>query len=52
MSATKDLWLEEVEQICEQFANGDWTREEAFRELQRKGFDAQEARDMLDEAVA
>jgi hypothetical protein len=52
MGAAKDMWMDEVEQIGEQFCNGDLTRDEAMRELERKGFGTQEARDMLDAVIA
>ena len=52
MGACSDMWLDEVEKIGEDFAFDKLTRDEAMKALQRKGFDADEARAILDEAVA
>ena len=52
MGAAKEMWMNEVEQIGEDYAAGKTDRDEAMKLLWRKGFDAQEASDMLAEAVA
>lgn len=52
MGACKDMWMDEVEQIGEDFAAEKLTREEAMAALKRKGFDAHEASDMLDAVTA
>lgn len=52
MSATKDMWMDEVERTREDFASERLSREEASTKLRRMGFDHQEVQDMLDEAIA
>ena len=52
MGACSDLWLDEVEKIGEDYAFDRITRDEAMKRLCGKGFDADEAATMLDEAIA
>ena len=52
MGACADMWQEAVEQVGEDFALGKLTREEAMQDLHHLGFSANEAREMLDEAVS
>lgn len=52
MSATKDMWMDDVERVGEDFAAERLTRDQAMSRLSQLGFDPQEASDMLDEAVA
>ena len=52
MGHSKDMWLDEQERICERFAGGNLTQQEAHQMLMRLGFDPHEASDMLDEAVS
>jgi tellurite resistance protein len=52
MGACADMWQEEVEKVGQDFAFGRITRDEAMQAMRRLGFDANEAKDMLDEAVA
>lgn len=52
MSASKDMWMDEVERVGEDFAFERITRDQAMNRLSRLGFDADEAGTMLDEAVA
>lgn len=51
MGACADLWQEEVERIVEQFTLEEIGRDDAFRELKRKGLNADEIYDILDTAV-
>lgn len=52
MGAAKDMWMAEVEKIGNDFQSEKMTREEAKAALLLKGFDQDEADDMLDAAVA
>lgn len=52
MSATKDMWMDEVERVGTDFAFEKIDREAALNRLSRLGFDPQEAADMLDAAIA
>lgn len=52
MSASKDMWMDAVERVGEDFACDRITREEALNKLSRLGFDNGEAEVMLDEAVS
>lgn len=52
MSATKEMWIDEVASVCERFSLGLLGHEEASYKLRRLGFDPQEIQDMLDEAIA
>lgn len=52
MGAAKDIWLDEVEKIGEDFASGHFSRDEAISQLRRLGLDSGEAEIMLDEATA
>lgn len=52
MSASKDMWMDAVEKVSEDFAAQELTRDQAVNRLSRLGFDRQEAETMLDEAVA
>ena len=52
MGRAKEIWMDEVERVGEDFAREKLTREEAMRELARLGLDPHEAKDMLDEAIA
>jgi demethoxyubiquinone hydroxylase (CLK1/Coq7/Cat5 family) len=52
MGACSDWWQEEVERIVEQFRLDEISHKDALRELHRKGLDLQEARDLLNEAIA
>lgn len=45
----KELWMDEVERIREDFQDGKLEKTEAIIMLTRKGFDFQEAKDMLEE---
>jgi hypothetical protein len=46
------MWQEEVERVVEDFAFDRLTHTEATEKLRLLGFHPQEARDMLDEAIA
>ena len=52
MGACADMWQDEVDKVGEDFAFERITRDEGMRALRRLGFDAQEAADLLDEAVS
>lgn len=52
MSMTKDMWMDEVERVGDEFAAERLTPEEAVNKLTRLGFDPGEAETMLDEAVS
>jgi Holliday junction resolvasome RuvABC DNA-binding subunit len=47
----KDWFIEEVENICERYAGGNFERREAFQMLVRLGFDPHEAQELLNEAA-
>jgi hypothetical protein len=49
MGATKDMWMDEVERIQEDYASQRLTRAEAGRMLIRMGFDSEEADDLLNQ---
>ena len=51
MGAVKDLWMDEIEKIGEDFASERLTRDEAVYALKRKGFDSHEIDDILDRAA-
>ena len=51
MSLTKDIWMDEVERIQEDFAAERLTRIEAGRKLIHMGFDSEEADDLLDQML-
>lgn len=50
--AIKDWIEQDREQVCDDYANGEIDYEQGMRRLGRLGFDAHEARDMLNEAKA
>lgn len=52
MGAAKELWMDEVGRVGDDFAAEKLTHDEAMKKLQRLGFDHSEASDMLAEAVA
>ncbi len=52
MGAAKDLWMDEVEQVCDDYRTEKMTRDDAMKKMQRLGFDATEASDMLAEVIA
>jgi len=52
MGAAKDMWMNEVERVGEDFAAGVIDRDDAMATLKRLGFSATESSDMLDEASA
>ena len=52
VSLTKEMWMDEIEAITEQFRSGGTDLAEAIRELERLGLDSQEARDLLQEAIS
>lgn len=52
MGACADWWQEEVERIVEQYRLEEIARTDAIRELSRKGLDAYEAQNLLNEATA
>lgn len=52
MSATKDMWMDEVERVGEEFSAGKIERDAAVARLRRAGFDPEEIDDMLAAAVA
>lgn len=52
MSASKNLWMDEVERVVEQYSLDAMTREEAMQMLMWLGFFPSEAADMLDGAIA
>lgn len=51
MGAAKDMWMDEVERVGEQFGSGAIDRTEALTRLIRLGFDRHEAETMLDEVM-
>lgn len=52
MGAAKDLWMDEVERVGEDYCAEKLTRDEAMAKLSRLGFDPWEASDMLALAIA
>lgn len=50
MGAAKDMWMNEVERVGEEYSLDRITRDEAVSALKRLGFDRDEAETMLDEA--
>jgi hypothetical protein len=52
MGACADLWQDEIERITDEYAAGKLDRDEAMKELWRKGLSAQEASDLLAEAIS
>lgn len=52
MGAAKELWMDEVEQVGDDYAFDKITRDEAAEKLKRLGFDWDEIEDMLDAALA
>ena len=50
MGAVKQMWIDEVDKISEDFAAGEISREDAVADLVQHGFDRSEANDMLDVA--
>lgn len=52
MSYSKDMWIEAVERVGDDFVAERLTRDEALAKLVRLGIDLSEALDMLDEAVS
>lgn len=52
MGASKDMWMDAIERIGEDFAFDRIDRDTAIARLQRLGIDTHEAETMLDEAVA
>lgn len=52
MGACKDLWMDEVERIGDDFAADKISHEEAMESLIRKGFEPYEAATMLDEVIS
>lgn len=52
MGAAKDMWIDQIEQISEDFAFDRIDRDTAVARLQRMGINTNEAETMLDEAVA
>lgn len=52
MGAAKDMWIDEVERVGEDYAAERLTHEEAVKKLTRLGLDAGEASDMLAEVVS
>lgn len=51
MSLTKDIWMDEVERIQEEYIAGKLTVVEAGRKLVRMGFDSEEADSLLEDLV-
>lgn len=49
---TKDMWIDECERICTEFAFEKTDRETAVSRLRRIGLDKDEAEDMLNEAIS
>ena len=52
MGYSKDMWIDAVEQVGEDFAFERIDRDTAVARLQRLGIDTHEAETMLDEAVS
>lgn len=52
MSMTKDMYMDEIEQVCVDFSDDKLTREEALDRLFRLGLDADEAGNLLNGAIA
>lgn len=52
MGASKDMWMEEIERVCEEFSFDKLTRDEALGNLRRLGLDADEANNLLNGATA
>lgn len=51
MSLTKDHFIDYQEKVCEDFASGILSRDEAHKKLVGIGFDPHEAKDLLDNAI-
>lgn len=47
MSMTKDMWMDEIESICEQYRTDDISLTMALRDLSRMGLSHAEALDLL-----
>lgn len=52
MSRSKDMWMDAVERVGEDFDSGHLNRERAVKSLTRLGFDPDEAATMIDERAA
>lgn len=52
MSVCSDMWMENVEAICEDFAFDKITRREALDKLSRLGLGQDEAQNLLNGAIA
>lgn len=52
MSMTKDMWMDEIETVCEDFRVERFDRAEAMDRLKRLGLDTDEAANLLNGAIA
>jgi len=52
MSMTRDMHMDAIDDVVEQFCDDELTRDEAIRELERLGLDTDEARNLLNGAMA
>lgn len=52
MSAVKEMWMDGIDRVCDEFCADEITREEAIKALCRFGIDPHEAQEMLDHAIA
>lgn len=52
MGAAKDMWMQDIERVCDDFAAEEITHDQALNSLHRLGIDDDEAEEMLAAAVA
>lgn len=52
MSLTKDMWMDEIEEVGEYYVADLITKDEGVKKLVSLGLDRHEAETMLDEAVS
>lgn len=52
MGAAKDMWMDEIETVCDDFRVERLDRAEAMDRLRRLGLDADEAANLLNGAIA
>lgn len=47
MGAAKEMWMAEIDRVCDEFTAEKMKEAEAIKELRRLGFDQFEAADMI-----
>lgn len=52
MSRTKDMWMDEIERIEDDFAANKLSRDEAIYAMKRLGLDVLEASNLLDSVIS